>query len=235
MQYLHKKFNFSSIKIKIFCLNFLISVGIAVFMVFFYRSFSDALEKEKMIQTKNKSESAMGAIQYFYDLSLSGKLEVSKAKKYAMNALRSATFGKNGYYWINSGEGFLLMQPYRPERISINQIDWIDVKGRYIFREFIEKAKGGGGWVAYYWPKPNIEEDYPKLSYVSYFEPWDWVLGTGVYLDDMQSNIFWAVFNASAILFAIFIAFIATSNFCGQLFYTQVKGVVSSRRLDQLT
>ncbi len=223
MQNLHKKFSVSSIKIKMFYLNFLIAVGITAFLVFFYRSFSDTLEKEKMIQTKNKSESAIGVIQFFYDLSLSGKLEVSKAKEYAMNTLRSATFGENGYFWINSGEGFLLMQPYTPERVGINQINWTDTKGQFIFREFIEKAKGGGGWVEYYWPKPNTEEDYPKISYVSYFEPWDWVLGTGVYLDDMQSNIFRAVFNASAILFTIFIAFIATSIFVVNYFVRRLK------------
>lgn len=223
MQNLHKKFSGSSIKIKLFCLNFFIAVGIAVFLMIFYRSFSNTLEKEKMIQTKNISESAMGAIRYFYDLSLSGNLEGSKAKEYAINALSSATYGGNGYFWINSGQGILLMQPYTPERVGINQINWTDVKGHHIFREFIEKAKRGGGWVTYYWPKPDIEGDYPKISYVSYFEPWDWVLGTGVYLDDMNSNIFWAVFNASAILFAIFIVFIATSIFVVNYFVRQLK------------
>lgn len=134
-------FRVSSIKIKILCLNFIIAVGMVAFLMFFYLTMSDTLEKEKMRLTKSKSESAMGGIQFFYDLSVSGEMEVSKAKEYAKNALQSATFGKHGYFWINSGEGVLLMQPYTPEMLGSNQIDWKYVKGQYIFRNFIEKAR----------------------------------------------------------------------------------------------
>ena len=139
-----------------------------------------------------------------------------------MKALESAIYGQNGYFWVNSGDGELLMQPYTPERVGINQIDWVDINGKQIFLEFIKTAKAGGGWVAYYWPKPSTKEEYPKISYVSYFEPWDWVLGTGVYLDDMQAQIFKIVTKASGILFTSFLVFVVVAFLVVNYFFRQL-------------
>lgn len=210
MLHLNSKCIFSSIKTKMLWLNLLLAVVIITFLVFFYRSFTDTLEKEKMMQVKSNAESTLVTIQFFYDLSAAGKLEVPAAKEHAMNVLREIRFGETGYIWINGGDGVLLMQPHTPDRVGINQTNWTDVNGQYIFQKFIEKAKEGGGWVNYYWPKPDTNIDYPKISYVAYFEPWDWVIGTGEYLDEMQGDIFRIVFNASAFLFFIFFTFIVT-------------------------
>jgi len=207
---INKLFKVASIKTKMFMINFLIIFGMAAFLFFFYHTFSDTLKREKMIQAKSKAEYATAGIQFFYDLSRTGKMEVKEAQEQAMNVLRIVRFGEYGYVWINNGDGDLLMQPHTPEKVGVNQLDWTDVNGKYIFREFIAKAKHGGGWVTYSWPKPRSTTVYPKVSYVSYFEPWDWVIGTGEYLDEMQKSVFWVVFNASAILFGIFILFFTT-------------------------
>ncbi len=211
-----------SIQNKFIGLSVLICVGIVAFLIFFYQSFSLSLEDEKKVQTKNMSASAIGIIQYFHTLSLSGELSPADAQHYAMNAVRSAIYGDNGYFWINSCDGELLMQPHTPERVGINQIDWTDVNGQFIFREFVSKAKEGGGWVSYHWPKPESDKEFPKISYVAYFAPWDWVLGTGVYLDDMQENIFWVIAKASGILFAGFLVFVVAAFFSINYFVRQL-------------
>lgn len=196
---------------KLVGLTLLIGVGIIAFLIFFYYSFSASLQDEKKAQSKHLSESAMGIIGYFYQLEESGKLTSSEAQEYAKDALKAAVYGDNGYFWINAAGGEVLMQPYTPERVGINQIDWTDGKGKLVFREFVSKAKAGGDWVSYYWTKPHSTLEYPKISYVAYFAPWDWVLGTGLYLDEMQSNIIWAVIKASGVLLAGFLIFIATT------------------------
>jgi len=211
MQKLLPQSHIFSIQNKLIGFSVLIGVGIIAFLIFFYQSFSGSLEEEKKIQTKNLSASAMGVIQYFHHLTLSGDLKSSDAQRYAMDALGSAIYGNKGYFWINSGEGILLMQPHIPGRVGINQNEWTDTNGQFIFREFVRKAKEGGGWVTYHWPKPESQKEYPKISYVAYFAPWDWVLGTGVYLDDMQDHIFWVITKASGILFASFLVFVVAA------------------------
>ncbi len=205
--------------------SLIISAGICAFLIFFYLSFTNSLEDEKKTQTRYLSNSGMGVIRYFYQLSLSGEITSSDAQRHAMNALAGATYGNNGYFWINNGGAELVMQPYTPEKVGVNFIDVVDVNGKYLFREFVEEAKQGGGWVTYHWPKPGTQKDYPKISYVAYFAPWDWILGTGVYVDDMQSDIFWVVTKASGILFVSFIIFVVAAIFVVNYFATQLSNL----------
>ncbi len=208
-------------------------MGSMAFLIFFHQSFSKSLQQEKKAQSKHLSEVGIGVITYFYNLSKTRGMNAAAAQKLAMNALESATYKDNGYFWINSGEAILLMQPYTPDLVGINQIDWTDINHKYIFREFVKKAKSGGGWVDYYWPKPKTKKEYPKISYVAYFEPWNWVLGTGVYLDDMQKNVSSAVFKASGIFVVLYviyigIAILAANYFVGQLSEMTIRDTLTS-------
>ncbi|MDX1795506.1 MAG: diguanylate cyclase, partial [Hydrogenovibrio sp.] len=181
-----------------------------------------SLLEEKKIQTHHLSEVGIDIIQHFYDDVRSGKMTKEQAQAEALEVLKSATYGENGYFWVNSTNGKLLMQPYVPGRVGIPLIDWTDMQGTFIFREFIKTAKSGGGWVKYYWPKPHADEESPKISYVMLFKPWAWVLGTGVYIDDVKRNVYRAVMEASGILIATFLIFMlaaiyTTNYFIGQL------------------
>ncbi len=136
-------------------MNIVIAIVISSFLAFFYQLFIATLEKEKMKQAKSNAESAIVTIQFFYDLVLEEKLDSLTAKEYAKDVLHDIRFGKMGYIWINSGEGVLLMQPNTPQLVGLNQLDRTDIKGNFIFKQFITEAKKGGGWVNYYWPKPG--------------------------------------------------------------------------------
>ncbi|MBI9105630.1 MAG: cache domain-containing protein [Spirochaetales bacterium] len=127
----------------------LIIIGSFAFLFFFFRSYSASLENEKKAQSKHISEVGISTIEHLYQLSLTGKLSLTDAQNLALSLLESATYEDNGYFWINNGEGILLMQPFTPERVGINQLDWTDSNGRYIFQDFILKAKAGGDWVVY--------------------------------------------------------------------------------------
>jgi len=205
------QFSKTTIYRKLFGVFLLIVIGIAAFLFFSYQVFSSSLEMERKAQSKNLSEVGINIIQYYYDLSSSGEMSASAARELAFKTLESAVFEDYGYFWINSGEGHLLMQPYTPERVGINQINWTDSKGQYVFRNFISTAKSGGGWVTYRWPKPDSREEYPKISYVAYFEPWNLVLGTGVYLDDLQNQVSQAISRATGILITCFLIFVSLS------------------------
>lgn len=195
---------------KLVGLSGMIIIGIVAFVLFFYHSFSTSLEEEKKAQSKNFIESALGIIQHFHQLELSDKLTTTEAQQMAMRTLESATYGEDGYFWINDGEGKILIQPYMPNLVGLNMTNWADSNGKYIFKEFNREAKSGGGWVSYTWPKLGTSQEYPKISYVAYYDSWDWLIGTGLYLDDMKSNIFWAVLRTSGVLLLGFLIFIFT-------------------------
>ncbi|WP_232784114.1 diguanylate cyclase [Moritella sp. Urea-trap-13] len=195
---------------KLVGLSAMIIIGIVAFVLFFYHSFSTSLEEEKKAQSKNFIESALGIIQHFHQLELSAKLSTSDAQQMAMRTLESATYGDDGYFWINDNKGKILIQPYMPNLVGLNMTNWADSNGKYIFQEFDREARNGGGWVSYTWPKLNTAEEFPKISYVAHYAAWDWLIGTGLYLDDMKSNIFWAVLRTSGVLLFGFLIFIFT-------------------------
>ena len=195
---------------KLVCLSGMIIIGIVAFVLFFYHSFSTSLEEEKKAQSKNFIDSALGIIQHFHQLELSNRLSTKDAQKMAMRTLEAATYGEDGYFWINDSAGKILIQPYMPNLVGLNMTNWADSTGKYIFKEFAREAKNGGGWVSYTWPKQNTSTEYLKISYVAHYPAWDWLIGTGLYLDDMKSDIFWAVLRTSGVLLFGFLIFIFT-------------------------
>jgi methyl-accepting chemotaxis protein len=196
------------IESKLLLVSVAIVAGIVIFLIFFYNSYSQSLESERQYMTKNLSSSALGVVRHFNNLTITGELTIDEAQLLAMNTLKASTYGKNGYFWINDSKGKMIMHPYRPEIVGKVLMDMQDINGKYFFKEFIDISKKGGGWVTYYWPKPNTLKDYPKISYVTYFEPWDWILGTGDYIDDIQENITRTFTQASGLLFVMFLILI---------------------------
>lgn len=215
-------------------LSVLMGAGILVFLLFFYHSFSGSLQREKNTQTHYLSEVGVKVLQHFQQLAVSGQISDQDAQRLAIGALQQATYGDNGYFWIVNSAGTMLMQPYTPEQVGRDFSDWTDSHGKYIVREFIATAKNGGGWVSYYWPKPHGQEPFAKVSYVLYFPPWDWVLGTGVYLDDARANVHQTMFQASGFLLALFAGFVIAMVLIGHYFLRQLEGIAIRDALTNL-
>ena len=192
---------------KLMRLSGYIAIGIFAFLLFFYYSFSSSLEQEKKAQSKNLVESSLGIVNYYHQKYLAKELTLEQAQRSASNILSSATYGDNGYIWVNTDTGTIIVQPYIPSLIGKNMFDWQDSTGKYIFRDFAYLAEQGGGWITYSWPKQNSKTEHPKIAYVENFKPWGWLVGSGIYLDEMQNDIFWAVAKTSGILVFGFILF----------------------------
>ncbi|HHB11659.1 MAG TPA: methyl-accepting chemotaxis protein [Chromatiales bacterium] len=116
----------------------------------------------------------------------------SEVQEQVLRAIGDMRYGPEGkdYLWVNNMDGVMVMHPIKPALNGKNLWDLKDKKGKHFFREFVEVCrKEGQGFVSYYWPKPGFEEPVPKLSFVKLFEPWGWVIGTGVYLDDVEAEL----------------------------------------------
>ena len=101
------------------------------------------------------------------------------------------TYGKSGYFWINNSNHVVMAHGSKPSLAGKNLVDLKDPNGKYIYREIVKVANANkdGGLVEYMWPKPNHKEAKLKFSYVQKFEAWDWIVGTGAYVDDIEDKI----------------------------------------------
>ena len=109
--------------------------------------------------------------------------------KQAISQLRYGTDNKD-YFWINDLQPQMIMHPIKPSLDGQNLAAVKDPDGKPLFIEMVNVAKkDGAGLVDYKWPKPGHDTPVPKLSYVKLFEPWGWIVGTGIYLDDVEEAV----------------------------------------------
>jgi methyl-accepting chemotaxis protein len=113
-------------------------------------------------------------------------------QKEAMAIIGSLRFGKNAddYFWINDMHSIMIMHPIKPELEGKDLSDFKDPNGKLIFKEMIKVCQESQeGFVEYLWPKPGFDKPVPKLSYVKLFDKWNWIVGTGIYLDDIKKTV----------------------------------------------
>ncbi|MBL0727030.1 cache domain-containing protein [Piscinibacter sp. HJYY11] len=113
--------------------------------------------------------------------------EATKAE--AMRLLAALDYGADGYFFLYDMSGRNLMHPRQPELMGRNLWDMRDAQGRPIIQQLIGKAREGGGYVQYVWQKPSSQQITPKLGYVVSLPRWNWMLGTGLYLDDIHATL----------------------------------------------
>ncbi len=135
---------------------------------------------------KSEMEIALSMLDHVYAKYENGEITLEEAKLEGANALRGLSYGENGYFWADTVEGDCVVLLGKDTE-GTNRIDFQDVQGTYIIQEFIKLAKAGGGYLNYYFPKPGEDEATLKRGYAAMFEPFQWALGTGNYVDSIQS------------------------------------------------
>ncbi|XOB61634.1 cache domain-containing protein [Campylobacterota bacterium DY0563] len=126
----------------------------------------------------------IGTGEYVSDVSAS-------LKKEALKSIANMRYGKSGYFWINDSHPNMIMHPIKPALDGKDLSKVKDPAGKFLFNEMVEVSKTDkkSGLVEYMWEKPGKDEPQKKYSYVTKFEPWDWIIGTGAYVDDIEENI----------------------------------------------
>jgi methyl-accepting chemotaxis protein len=160
--------------------------------------------EEKRLKTRHLVEVAHSVIEYYYDLSKSGSMPEKEAKQGALAAVKSLRYEREEYFWINDMHPTMIMHPYKADLDGKDLSDFKDPDGKKLFVEFVETVKSKkSGFVYYLWPKPGFTKPVEKVSYVKGFEPWGWIIGSGIYLDDVEAAFRRGVRNSSAIAFLI--------------------------------
>jgi methyl-accepting chemotaxis protein len=127
----------------------------------------------------------VGTGEYVSDVS-------SKIQEESKKAIADMRYGKDGYFWINDSSPKMVMHPIKPALVGQDLSENKDAKGKKHFVEMVEVVKNNkdGGLVKYFWDRPEKKGDpREKFSYVQKFEPWDWIIGTGAYVDDIEADV----------------------------------------------
>jgi len=152
----------------------------------------EELLEQKSIQTRNLVEVAHSLIQAQYDQYQTGAITEDQAKQQAIQTIKSMRYEGNNYYWINDYTPRVIMHPIKPQLDGKDVSKVKDASGQLLFVEIVKVARSNpdGGMLPYMWPKPDHDEPVAKVSYVKAFQPWEWVVGSGIYIDDVDVIFF---------------------------------------------
>ncbi|MFH1147929.1 MAG: cache domain-containing protein [Pseudomonadota bacterium] len=196
---------------KIFLQAVVIILCFSVALAWIYATLKTKILDEKIQVTKHVVEVAYTALAEYEEKVNKGELRMEDAKKKAAETIQKLRYNEKEYFWINDMSPKMIMHPYKPELNGKDLTDNKDPNGKRLFVEFVNVCKDKGeGVVDYMWPKHGDSKPVPKISYVKLFKPWGWVVGSGIYLDDMEeefSTLFYVIFGVVLVIAAGALAF----------------------------
>lgn len=150
----------------------------------------EELENNARQRLLELTEVGYGVLQGAHNRFLRGEISLAQAQAQAKNAFRSMGYGDDGYFWIDNADYILQVMPPNPASEGSYRGDLKDTKGTKMVRQLVDGAvRHGSTFVNYWFPKPGETESSEKLGCSRYFEPWGWVLGTGVYIDHIDEEL----------------------------------------------
>jgi methyl-accepting chemotaxis protein len=188
------------------------AAGLLTIAGFWIKGQHASLLADRMQKTKNLVEIPFGVINQQYQLEQEGKISRAAAQERAIGIIRAMRYDHDNYFWINDEHPTMVMHPMKPELDGKDLTNLKDPDGRAIFVEFVNAARNPeGDFVHYLWPKPGKTEPVAKLSFVKRFAPWGWVIGTGIYIDDVDAAWQKSALTAGGLALACLIPLLAVA------------------------
>ena len=164
------------------------AVGFAIVLATTLTSLKQQLLDGHRHQVQSVVESAVAMVASYHHMQELGQISEEEAQQRAKSAVRAMRFGSNDYVWINDMTPKMVMHPIKPELDGKELSGMRDPNGLALFTAMTDTVKANGaGFVSYFWAKPGFSDPVAKISFVKGFQPWGWVLGSGVYLDDVDA------------------------------------------------
>lgn len=179
--------------------------------------------RAKQDNARNLVETAWSIAAQYHTLEQDGKLRPEEAQKRASEVIGMMRYDNDNYLWINDLHPTMVMHPTKPQLNGTDLTNFKDPAGKALFVEMVDTVrKNGAGFVYYMWPKPGSDQPVSKLSYVKGFEPWGWLIGTGIYMDDVdamwrQSALQAAGLTLTCLIALAVVAFIVWQRLFGRL------------------
>jgi len=139
--------------------------------------------------TRQAVEVAYGFIAGYDQEVKAGRMTQPTARAAAIDAIRGLRYSGQGYFWVNDLTPTMVVHPTKPELDGKDLSQYLDQHNKRLFVDFVQLCRQkGAGFVEYLWPKPENGTPLPKVSYVRLFAPWGWIVGSGVYMEDVLSE-----------------------------------------------
>ena len=176
-------------------------------------------------------EIAHDLMSFYHQKELSGELTGEQARKEAMSALSSLRYDNNEYYWVNDMNNIMIMHPLAPQTVGVDLTTMRNTEGVNVISEMVALARSKGtASFEYNWPKPGEEEGTAKIAAFKHFKPWDYMVGTGIYIDDMQAKFASAIASSVVTMTLVTLIMIALLYLIGRSITQPLNSVVDAMR-----
>lgn len=181
-----KQFKLKSKIIMLVAVIFVLFLGFV--SIWLIPTINDIILNRTVAKLENLVEVPVTVLQKYKTMADEGQISLDEAQRLAKEEIRVYRFGSGDYFFLNAYDGTSVMHPIKPELEGSDMMGVEDSNGVKLFSEMIQVARTqGSGTVGYLWPKPGETVDSEKLSYVIGFDSWNWLVGTGVYIDDVRA------------------------------------------------
>ncbi len=188
----------------IWLLVFTITPLVLFLFLYILPSFEAHLFEEKRTATRQVVQVANAIITKYQKLESDGTLSTSEAKQKALTELKELRYNEDDYFWINDTHPTMIMHPIKTVLDGKDISNIKDPNGVHLFVEFVNVCKKDGqGYVDYMWEKPGHTQPQPKVSFVMLNKKWDWIIGSGIYVDDVNDQI--SAFTSKIIIILVII------------------------------
>ncbi|WP_068081003.1 methyl-accepting chemotaxis protein [Polycladidibacter stylochi] len=156
---------------------------------YYFHLLKDTLWAERLVGLQHITETANSILIKYHEQHASGLLTAAEAKQSAKEAIRNLNYDNgNGYVFATDYNGTSIISANK-EHEGKNLLSLKDAYDNYFIKKHISVARAGGGRVEYHWYRPGENEPLEKITWVQGFEPWEWVIGTGSYVVDLENKL----------------------------------------------
>jgi methyl-accepting chemotaxis protein len=164
-------------------------VGFIVLSGMAMHSIRQQMIDDRVVKIRQLTEVARGILNAQYERFRAGEISEAEAQRQALAQLRPLRYGANEYFFVDDFNCVSILLPNFPQWEGRDFSDEVDSQGQHFVRKQRDTALAGGGTVYYSFPKDDSRKSVQKAAYVLPFMPWQWLVGTGVYLDDVDAEI----------------------------------------------
>ena len=176
-------------------------IAIVAYQLVEYR---EGIWNQRRHELTNLAALAMSIANSEYSAAQAGLQSDAAAQSNAKQRIGALRYNASDYFWINDKTPLMVMHPIKPEMNGNDLSYYKDATGKLMFVAMVDVVRqNGSGFVDYRWPRPGADAPMPKLSYVAEFKPWGWIIGTGVYVDDLDILFLTQLRTQGAMVFGV--------------------------------
>jgi methyl-accepting chemotaxis protein len=184
------RLSFRNLKVssRLYLIVAMLVAGLAMLLAVASFDIRQALFESRGEQTRRLVETAHSVVSHYQALARSGEMSEDAAKRLAQQQVSLLRYDGDQYFWINDMSGMMLMHPTNPKLVGTSILQLRDARGQQVFADIINLVeRQGGGHYVYYWPPDDTAK--MKKSYVLGVKEWNWVIGSGVFMDDVEAQV----------------------------------------------